>query len=70
MFELTRQRELRGLSKRKLAQLADLHPSRLSVIEHAKAVAYSGELRRLAGALGWTGDPAALMNEVDGAPPA
>jgi len=68
-IELTRQREARGWTKRELGARADLHPSRVGVIENGRVVPYDVELARLAHALGFTGDPhdlLALRTEVAG----
>jgi transcriptional regulator with XRE-family HTH domain len=68
-IELTRQREARRWTKRELGARADLHPSRVGVIENGRVVPYDVELARLAHALGYTGDPhdlLALTTEVVG----
>ena len=62
---LTREREARGWNKRQLGAVADLHPSRVGVIENGRAKPYPVELERLARALFWTSDPAGLLEEVD-----
>jgi len=69
VIELTRQRESFGWTKRELGARADLHPARVGVIENGRVKPYPVELGRLARALGWTSDPAALLQEVDGAGP-
>jgi len=65
MLELTRQRLAFGWTKRELGARSELHPSRVGVIENGRGKPYDIELARLARALGWTGDPAALVEEVD-----
>ena len=71
MIELTRQREAFGWTKRELGQRADLHPARVGSIENARVRPYPPELERLARALGYHGDPADLVREVEvNAPPA
>jgi len=65
---LTRERETRGWSKSELGRQARLHPARVGQGENGRAVLYDVELARLAAALGWTGDPAALLEDVDHEP--
>jgi len=71
VIELTRQREAFGWTKRELGQRADLHPARVGSIENGRVKPYDVELGRLARALGYHGDPADLVREVEvNAPPA
>ncbi len=71
MFELTRQREAFGWSRRELGARADVHPNRVGAIENDRVRPYPPELERLARALGYHGDPADLLREVEvNAPPA
>jgi len=65
MLEITRQREGFGWTKRELGQRADLHPSRVGVIENGRVKPYPVELERLARALGYHGEPADLVREVE-----
>jgi transcriptional regulator with XRE-family HTH domain len=67
---LTTLREARDETRAALGARADVHPARVGQFENGRAVppADSVELRRLAEALGWKGDPAALLEEVDGGP--
>ena len=62
---LTREREARGWSKSELGRQARLHPARVGQGENGRAILYDVELARLAAALGWPGDPAGLLEEVD-----
>lgn len=64
MKVLTRERQARGWSKSELGRRARLHPSRCGQAENGRAILYDVELARLAEALGWTGDPAALLEEA------
>jgi len=64
-MELTRQREAFGWTKRELGARADLHPARVGVIENGRVIPYPVELERLARALGFKGEPAALIEEAD-----
>lgn len=65
MKVLTRERESRGWSRAELGRRARLHPARVGQGENGRAVLYDVELARLAAALDWTSDPAALLEEVD-----
>ena len=63
--------KLRGeLTRAELGSRARIHPARVGQLENGRAVppADSVELRRLAEALAWEGDPVALLEEVDGGP--
>jgi len=62
--EVTRQREARGWTRRRLGERADLHPARVGQIESGRVMPYPPELERLARALGYTGEPAGLLEEV------
>ena len=65
MIELTRQREAFGWTKRELGARAELHPARVGTIENKRVSPYPVELERLARALGYYGDPADLVREVE-----
>lgn len=70
---MKRLRKLRGdETKRALGARSNIHPARVGEFENGRAIPPTGsvELRRLAEALGWTGDPAALLEEVDDEPKA
>ena len=55
----------RGMSQRELAERAHVNEASVSSILHGKAKAYPERGRRIAVALGWTGDPEELFEEVD-----
>ena len=55
----------RGMSQRELAERAHVHEASISRICHGKESACHERGRRIAAALGWTGDPAELFEEVD-----
>jgi len=67
MNRLSKEREARGWTRTELGQRADIHPARVGQIERGRAVppSESVELKRLARALGWRGEPALLLEEVD-----
>ena len=55
----------RGISQRELAERAHVNEASVSRILHGKEPAYPERGRRIAVALGWTGDPEGLFEEVD-----
>lgn len=65
---LTKLRIGRGWTKMELGSRARLHPARVGQIENGRAIPgdNSCELRRLADALGWNGEPRDLLYESDG----
>jgi len=65
MLRLTQERKRLGMSQAKLARLAEINASSLSRIEGGKELAYPHRGKRIAEALGWTGDPMELFEEVD-----
>ncbi len=62
---ITKLRLEQGLSQAKLAQRAETHPSCISRIESGKEETRGARGYRLAKALGWTGKPEALSEEVE-----
>lgn len=64
-MKLKDEREKQNLSQSKLAAMADMHPSTVSQIEAGRYVAYPSQLKKLAKALDWDGDPAALVEPGD-----
>lgn len=64
MKQLQVQREARGWSKLRLSQEAHVAPSIVGQAESGRRIPYAPELARLASALSWQGDPAALLHEV------
>lgn len=53
------------MSQRELAERAHVNEASVSRILHGKEPAYPERGRRIAAALGWTGDPEELFEEVD-----
>ena len=53
------------MSQRELAERAHVNEASVSRILHGKEKAYPERGRRIAVALGWTGDPEELFEEVD-----
>ena len=66
---ITYLRQEAGLTKFALGAAARVHPSRLSQVENGHVVPYPVELERLAQALGWQGEPAALLDQVESGEP-
>lgn len=65
---LTRERKARGWSKSELGRQARLHPARVGQGENGRSILYDVELKRLAAALGFEGDPLELLDDVDHEP--
>lgn len=55
----------RDMSQRELAERAHVNEASISRICRGKEPAYTKRGERIAAALGWTGDPAELFEEVD-----
>ena len=54
----------RGMSQRELAERAHVNETSLSRIIHGREPAYPKRGERIAAALGWTGDPTELFEEL------
>lgn len=67
MKVLQRERERHGWSKLRLSQEARVAPTVVGGAESDRRVPYGPELSRMAAALGWDGDPHALLDEVGNA---
>jgi ribosome-binding protein aMBF1 (putative translation factor) len=67
VIELTRQRQIAGITKMELSRRSNVHPSRVTAIELQRAIPRrdGAELIRLATALGFHGDAAELLDPVD-----
>jgi ribosome-binding protein aMBF1 (putative translation factor) len=61
---ITKLRELRGWSKAELARRANMAAPCVGQLEHGRLQPYPVQAAKLAAALGWTGDPSALFEEV------
>jgi ribosome-binding protein aMBF1 (putative translation factor) len=61
------ERDTREWTRTELGGRAHVHPARVGQIEAGRVVPRSDsvELKRLARALGWKGDPAELLEEVE-----
>lgn len=55
----------RDMSQRELAERAHVNEASISRICRGKEPAYTKRGERIAAALGWTGDPEGLFEEVD-----
>lgn len=62
---ITQEREKAGYSRTKLGARSDVHPARVGQIENGRCIPYDPELKRLARALRYEGDPASLLDEVE-----
>jgi transcriptional regulator with XRE-family HTH domain len=67
MKRLTKLRQERKQTRAALGADAQVHPSHVGAIENGRLVPAPDSviLRRLASALRWGGDPAALLEEVE-----
>ncbi len=65
MNRLRQEREGHGWSRSELARRAVLNAVSVSTIESGRLLPYPVQLEKLAIALGWQGDPAALLEEVE-----
>ena len=65
MLVVEQERKRLGLSQSKLARLADVNATSMSRIERGKEPAYPHRGKRIADALGWTGEVSALFEEVE-----
>lgn len=65
MKAITRERESRGWSRAELARRANMNAGTIGLFENGRLLPYAGQLDKIAAALGWPGDPAGLMEEVD-----
>ena len=54
-----------GLTKSGLARKAEMQAGLIGWIESGRFVPYDAQLEKIAKALGWQGDPAGLLKEVD-----
>jgi len=61
---ITQERESKNWTRAKLGAESDLHPAGVGQIESGRVIPEPVQLARLAKALGWEGDPAALLEEV------
>lgn len=66
VIRLTQLRERERLTRAAVGAKASVHPARVGAIENGRLVPRpdSVELSRLAQALGWTGEPCQLLDEV------
>jgi len=65
MIRLQAERERRSWSKQRLSYEAHVAPQTIGQVELGNRKAYPAELARIAEALGFTGEPAELLEEVD-----
>lgn len=66
MKRITKEREARGWSRAELARRASLNPATVGQVEAGRFVPYFAQLDKIAQALGWSQDPATLLDEVRG----
>jgi len=61
---LEKQRVSKGKNRSDLARDAKMQPGMICWIETGRFKPYDVQLKKLADALGWEGDPVALLDEV------
>jgi transcriptional regulator with XRE-family HTH domain len=66
MKRLTAERTRRGWSKAELARKSGLNDVTVGMAENGRLLPYPGQLLKLARALEFDGEPAALLEEVEG----
>lgn len=67
MLKLSQARQAKGWTKLELSRQALLTPGLVTQIEVGRFKPYDVQLARVAEALGWEGDPAILLEEVEDA---
>ena len=65
MKTITRERESRGWSRAELARRAQLNAATVGQIEAGRLAPYAVQLDKIAAALEYAGEPAALLEDVD-----
>ena len=65
VIELTRRREARGLSKQQLSFASRVPATTIGQVESGRFRPYEPQLRRLAAALDFDGEPADLLRSVE-----
>jgi len=64
MLQAKKERIDREWSQAKLARVAEMHPSSVSLIENGKMTPYPAQIKKLTAALDWQGNPEDLFREV------
>ena len=64
-MQLTRLRQARGWSKSELGRRSGVNQVTISVIEARRLAPYASQMRKLAQALDYEGDPAELLGEME-----
>lgn len=60
-LKLTVEREQREWTRAELARRAGMNPGTVGLIENSRLVPYGSQLKKLAKALGWKGNPQDLL---------
>jgi len=63
-MRLTEEREARRWSRAELARRASINAATIGQIEAGRFHPYDGQLQKIAAALDYAGDPAALLEDV------
>lgn len=59
------ERLMRDMKQMELSRITGMHPTSISAIENGRLRPYPGQVDKIVAALGWTGDPAELFEEVE-----
>lgn len=65
MLRIVYELERRGMTQTECARRADVNQSSMNRICRKKEPAYPNRAKRIAEAIGWDGDPAALFEEIE-----
>ena len=57
-------RKAKGMNRSQLARAASMQAGTITWIETGRFVPYASQLKKIADALGWEGDPSELFEEV------
>ncbi|MEG0505478.1 MAG: helix-turn-helix transcriptional regulator [Raoultibacter sp.] len=58
------ERLMHDMKQSEVARMTGMHPTSISAIENGRLRPYPGQIEKIAAALNWNGDPAALFEEV------
>lgn len=65
MLKMKEIREKQNKSQAQVGRDGGMHPSSISMIENGRLKAGKSQMKKIADALGWTGSPEELFEEVE-----
>lgn len=65
MKQLQHEREAKPWTRWELGRQANIHPAEVGKFESGRTIPYPAQLKRLAKALSFEGDPTTLLDEVE-----